>query len=503
MNRVDNRLPGIDLLNALESSVGELSAQLEQQRAAADEASASIEALVREKGAALADLAETYLPDLSPSSIAKSFSKVRADVQVFAQRRARREEQLRSELQALDRQIGDINAALDQRTIELDAAVHRREELEQEVAASLDADARFRELSVRVLQTEQQLARFESRVAEARREAEEKLPAYQNSRLFMHLESQKYGTSEYRGGPLAKRWDRWIAGLINYSHAKRGYDFLHSMPELMAAEVERRRTALAEAVEALEEIEMEHWKRHGLDEATQRGQWLGDLRDDLVAELQPLEDSREKVHEELVDAADDHGTYYRQAIERLREHLDSLADKALQRDAQRTPDETDDRIVADVRWLRDQINDARDMQQQAEDRARKLARHVKEMQYVVGRFRQSEFDSGRSNFSPNFELPVHFERYLDGAINHIELWREIRRQQSFDPTWVEKTSSQVGDALSSPTGQVILTTTAQLAAQALAVLVQNKLQGRDVFRGRGNVKGLPKMGQRFTRGDGF
>ena len=500
---MDSSLPGIDLLHALEQSVEQLHAQLNRCREAQDEAHHQLDKLIQEKIETLAELAQHYLPDLSRSSVAGSFSEVRAELREFAQRRARRVEQLRDDLHRLDAQIDELHSAVDQKTMELDQAVQRREQLEKEAAAALDEDETFRELSSRVLTSEQQLARFESRVAEARREADEKLPAYQNSRLFMHLAERNYGTPDYRAGWLAARWDRWIARLIDYPQAKRGYDFLRSMPELMAAEVERHRTALGEAVDKLEAIEMQHWTRLGLDEAIERGQQLGDQRDELVAQLQPLLTRREAVHDELAAATDEDGTYYRQAIDRLREHLDSLADKALSRTAQRTPDETDDRIVADVRWLRDQIDRTREAQQQADDDAKQLTRQVKEMQYVVGRFRQSEFDSGRSRFAADFDLPTHFQRYLEGTINHIELWREIRRGQSFDPTWVEKTSATVGDALTGPTGQAILTATAHVVGHALAVLVQNQLQRRNVFRDRPGGKGLPKMGRMFTRGDGF
>ena len=275
---MDSSLPGIDLLHALEQSVEQLQAQLNRCREAQDEAHHQLDKLIQEKIETLAELAQHYLPDLSRSSVAGSFSEVRAELREFAQRRARRVEQLRDDLHRLDAQIDELHSAVDQKTMELDQAVQRREQLEKEAAAALDEDETFRELSSRVLTSEQQLARFESRVAEARREADEKLPAYQNSRLFMHLAERNYGTLDYRAGWLAARWDRWIARLIDYPQAKRGYDFLRSMPELMAAEVERHRTALGEAVDKLEAIEMQHWTRLGLYEAIERGQQLVDQR---------------------------------------------------------------------------------------------------------------------------------------------------------------------------------------------------------------------------------
>ncbi len=487
--------PSQDILAALEDFIAQLQGELAQHTQLRDEADGRIEVLLTEKGDAMAELSQHYLPDLSPPSVAATFREVRDDVQKCVQRRDRRIEQLRGKLTALGERVAELESVLAESTKALNEAVAVRERLEREVSQSLEGDEQFRELSTRVLQSEQELVTFERRVVEARLEAEEKLPAYKASRLFQHLHRRGFGTPAYRRRGLSRWLDRWIARKIGYARASKSFDFLNSVPDLMQSEVERRQVSLTEAVEALEKIEMEHWRRHGLDEATERGDRLGDARDALATSLEPLLEQRQKLSAELSSAEDTQGDFYQQAIDRLKKHLDSLAGGVLQRQAERTPEAADDRIVADISWLRDEVDKMHEQQRNASREIRAAQQHVEGMQYVLGRFRQSEFDSQRSRFAADLNMRKLFDRFTAGEINHIELWRELRREQKFDPTWVEKATQSTGDALASETGQSIISATAHIAATALAVMVQNKLQGRG--------GGVPQFGKRFTKGDGF
>ncbi len=78
------------------------------------------------------------------------------------------------------------------------------------------------------------------------REAAEKLPQYDRSRLFRYLHDRGFGTSEYQAAGWVKSLDRWVADLIDFPNARNGYEFLKKAPGLVAAEVARRRDQFAE-----------------------------------------------------------------------------------------------------------------------------------------------------------------------------------------------------------------------------------------------------------------
>ena len=500
---MDATLPGQDVLKSLQDCVADVQLRLTQHEHVMRECDAEIANSLAEKQQVLAELAEHYLPDLSEDAIAATSHEVRDDLQAIAQRRLHALDQLQNELSAVEGQISELNEKLSQITSSLNNAVTRRQELEQRVAQSLENDESFRKLSSRILQLEQQLTMFETRVVESQREAEEKLPAYRKSRLFAYLHDRKFGTPDYQQRGMTRRLDRWVAKLIGYDRARRSYDFLTGVPVLMKIEVERRHATLTEAVQALEEMEMQHWRDAGLDEAIRQGEKLGKERDEISAQLEPLLQKRDALRDELAAAEDHHGTHYQQAIERLGQHLNALADGVLQRQAERTPDEQDDRLVAVIRGLRDVVDQSQNERLAAHQSAANDQRRIKGLQYVVGRFLQSEFESERSRFSPTLNMTQLFTTFLAGEINYIELWRELRRQQSFDPTWVEKATRNATDALNSDTGKTILSITADLASAALAMAVQNKLDNRGMVRKQSSDRGLPRMDGRFTKGDGF
>ena len=124
-----------------------------------------------------------------------------------------------------------------------------REKLEQVVSERLHGSDEFKRLSEQALTAETELERNEDRVADIKAEAEKKLPSYDHSRLFKYLYDAGYGTPAYKGKGLTRRLDGWVARMIDYPSARRGYDFLRVTPELMAQEVTRRRDKFNELMQ--------------------------------------------------------------------------------------------------------------------------------------------------------------------------------------------------------------------------------------------------------------
>ena len=223
----------------------------------------------------LLELAHHYLPEISRETIASSFREIREDLRQVLASKQRRQQQLGQELEKIETDILRQQVELDQVTEALDEKVAQREKLEAVVAERLAGHDSFQQLSGRALEAEQELDRNEQRIAEIGKEVAEKRPAYENSRLFQYLHQQGYGTPGYdpkgRKWGLTKRLDRWVARMIDYGRARRSYDFLRVTPELMQAEVDRRRrefNALMEQVEAIEDTISDEV---GLTEVLQRG----------------------------------------------------------------------------------------------------------------------------------------------------------------------------------------------------------------------------------------
>ena len=96
-------------------------------------------------------------------------------------------------------------------------------------------------------------------VRELQQSAKEKLPPYHRSALVWYLLRRKYGSADYTERGWKRRWDKWVADLIDFPRAKLGYEFLTTTPGLMATEVARRQTEfklLMQQIEAIEDLRL-------------------------------------------------------------------------------------------------------------------------------------------------------------------------------------------------------------------------------------------------------
>ena len=154
--------------------------------------------LVDRRGQTLLELAEHYLPEVDRDSVLASFRGIRDELLDVLARKQRRERQLHEDLKTDEAEALRLQAELEQATDALNEKVGERERLEEIVAERLKAHEKFQKLSKEALLAEQELQRNEERIAEIQQEASEKLPAYDNNRMFRYLYDRGFGTPEYK-----------------------------------------------------------------------------------------------------------------------------------------------------------------------------------------------------------------------------------------------------------------------------------------------------------------
>jgi chromosome segregation ATPase len=464
--------------------------------------------LMAQRGEALLKLAHHYLPEMSRETIATTFREIRQDLQQVLDRKLRRQIQLRQELEKTDTDILRQQVELDQVTEKLDEKVAQREKLEAVVAERLKAHGSFPQLSEQALQAEQKLDRNEQRITEIEREADEKLPAYEQSRLFQYLHEQGYGTPGYdpqsRKWGITKRLDRWVARMIDFSRARRSYDFLRVTPELMKAEVERRQTEFNALMEQVEAIEDTISDEIGLTEVLRDGDQLGDQRDTIVQALEGLTTTKTSQQKERQELESSRNQFYAQAIGKMKQFLASLDDARLTERARRTPEPDDDVLVKEIILLGDQLD--RTSQQTtslARDR-QSLEEQLQGLQQVLMQFQSAEFDSRRSLFSASFNLEAHLSSYLEDRENAQQLWNAIRQHQQFTPAWHDQ-SGGIGRGVDSELSYVLLRGLAEVAGAAMRSAATRGMQRRGPARRQRRIQtGRPRFPRRgFTNGRGF
>ena len=469
--------------------------------------------LLARRGEAILKLARLYLPEISRPAIESTFQGIRGDLLGILARREARRDELQAQLGRGGEEVRRRNAELDDLTARLNEKVALREQLEARVAETLKGHADFQERSKLALQAEEKLHHDEKRVEDMAREAAEKLPHYDKSRLFRYLHDRGYGTPAYQSKGWVLSIDRWVADLIDYPHARNGYEFLKNTPELVAAEVSRRRddfTGLMQQVEAIQEAEAD---RVGLTAVLAEGDALGTERDRLVHEVGRLQEEAQGLQRGLAGLDQAQNEFYKQAIERFRAFLGEAKVAMLENRARQTPEPDDDAIVAELARIDGQVDDLTPRLASLADR-RKAADRVQEgLDRVLRQYRMANYDSDRSYFE-GFDLRRHRARFEGGAIETDDLWRAIQAAQRFRPSWVNSTVEDGIQVAASPAGRVILGAIVDIAGAAMRDAAYRGVRRRSDASfptfptfpspGRGS-SGSSSSGSEggFTSGDGF
>ncbi len=500
-----NARSGHSVGNALQQGVQVLNGRLQECLNAMTELDQSAGELVERRAKAFLELAEHYLPSIDQQSVAGTFQEVRGQLMEVLTRKQRHERELQKTLEADGAEAARLEQDLDRVTDVLNEKVARREELEKIVAQRLQSDAEFQRLSKEALLAERELERDEQRVTDIQQEADEKLPSYEKSGLFQYLHKRGYGTPGYKKEGLTKRLDRWVAGLIDFPRARRGYEFLRVTPELMAHEVSRRRDQFNALMELVEACEDRHSDEVGLTAVMREGQELGQARDNLVAEIGKQQDRAVTHRQELVALESSRNVYYEQAVSRMQEFLAGLEEWRLQHASRSTPEPQDDQIVAEVIWIGEELNSTKQQGAELTSEQQTWKRRAAELQDIWQRFRRKDFDSGRSMFRPDFEIEGHLESFIRGQLGRDDLWSAIRSAQQFAPPWHEDSGHGHGRGIEIDFSHVLLRVLTEIAGQALRHVAERGMERRGRIRQQQRVEaGRPKFRNRgFTSGRGF
>jgi hypothetical protein len=496
---------GREVGRILERAAEQVRGQLGEHADGVRQLDVEMNELLSQRSETLLELARHYLPDLNLETIQNSFVEVREELLQLLLQKQRRQTEVQDQVSGAAREAEHQEAELDRVTDELNAKVAERERLEALVADRLHATPEFTALSQQALDAEGELNRNEARVAEIEEDAREKLPSYERSRLFTYLRDAGYGTARYQAGGLTRRLDGWIAKMIDFDGARRGYHFLRTTPQLMKQEVARRRDRFNELMQQVEAIEDRVSDELGLTEVLRLGQQLGVERDRLVEAVSKAQTRVLQLQHQLAQLEGRQNEFYEQAIIRLRAFLERLPEARLQRHSQSTPQPDDDALVAEVAGISDRLEAAEGRGAELERVREAWDRRFDGLQQLLQRFRQAEFDSQRSLFPRHLDVEDLIENYLAGRISSQQTWDMIQHAQRFAPTWNEQQESVFGEFPVGDVSMVLLKVLSEVAGAAMQHSAGRGMQRRGPMRHKSRqASGRPHFPRGgFTNGRGF
>ncbi|MEZ6052837.1 MAG: hypothetical protein R3C02_15865 [Planctomycetaceae bacterium] len=498
-------VPGVSVFHDLQAALEKVRAEAKALHDDWTKIDTQFDELVAERGTAFIDLARHYLPDLTQQSIANTLTQIQGDLRAILDRKERRVAELTGQLERLVVERDKSSDELAEITSRLNEKVRQRDLLQQQVTQTLSENPQFKHLTEQAVASELELHRNEQRVREIMREADEKLPAYEQSRLFQYLYRRGFGTPAYASRGLTRRLDRWVGRMIEFQQSRKSYEFLKSTPGLMQAEVERRHAEFDEQMNAIEAFERREADSSGLTVVLDEGEQLGWQRDGLVKRVDEQKQRCQEVEQELIKLQQSQGQFYEEALTRFRTFLSQTETAVLEHHARKTPEPTDDELVSRVKWLSTEIDRLQPQVVAISSTYRNLEEQASGLDFVLRRYQQSNFDSERSSFENGFDVDEYIDRFRKGVTDKDSLWQSIRSRQDFAPTWIEQTAGGASNVLEHPLAQVL----AQAMVQAAGAALQQSAN-RSVTRRTGQHRGgtgipinVPTPTFRRTNGPSF
>jgi len=446
----------------LMAGYAELQSKMQSARSQATAAAERRESLDDDRADVIVRLAEHYLPELTPETVRDSWRELRPSMQKILARKQDHTARIQSKLDDLTGRREQLDSQLVEFNRQLDEAVDSQQELARKVEEQLREDPEFVELSDRAAVAEAALERAEENLKGIEQDAEKKLPAYHDSTLFSYLRDRGFGTAQYSHRGLTRRMDRALARFIDYRQARKNYEFLLTTPVQMRQIIEEDREAFDTVMDELERQRDRVAKRLGLPAKITEVEKLEGQRSAQLTRLDKLLQETESVRAELTNLDDSRGPYYREAIELVRGMLERIDSRELERRAERTPDITDDQIVAGLAGVENDIEKLDGTARRHQTEIAAVQRNLDELGRLMQRFRAAKFDSSRSQFIGSFDIVSD----LDWAIESKGmdwLWDRIRASQRWGPTAME----QVTKIATHPMTQILVNAMAHAAGGAL------------------------------------
>lgn len=456
-------LPGPLLHQQLMDAYTRLQDEISDSRNTIMQSGEEREELDQQRDDALVRLAEHYLPELSPDAIDETWSELRSSITLVLRRKEDHASQTKLRLDDLTNERNESEQRLIDLNTQLDEAIESREKIVGQIETTLRDDAKFAELSDRAAMAEVALERAEANLDEIDQDAARKLPSYDASTLFRYLYDRGYGTSKYSSRGMTRQFDRMLARYIDFSHAKKGYEFLLRTPGHMREIIAEDRDALETVMQELERRRDEIADSHGLVDASKLCSKLEKERDALLKKLEDFLERTKSVQAEWRELEDPRGTYYQEAIGQFREMLSAMSSRDLKRRAEKTRDITDDQIVARLLGVESDIEQMDRSARSRQSAVKDDYVFLEDLGKLIQRFRAAQFDSARSQFVDSFNLDGEIQDARD-EVDIDRLWKRLRKAQR----WGSWGGSQSSRNRSNPLTHVLINAMGQAAGGTLS-----------------------------------
>ncbi len=499
-------IKGVEVLNSIQANIGSRETLHRKSLDFVNNLEVSINSLFELREDLLEDLAREFLPELEANSLHGSLIELKNNITNHIRVQDLQTKKINDTLNKLEHSRNDLENQISSSGEQLDILSSKRDELEELASQELEKIPNYQDLRTKIEQVSAQIVQNQQRVTSLNQEQEEKLPAYNDCPLFSYLVSSKYRTDSYKKKGLTRVLDSWVAGITDFNKHKRLYDFLNEVPKMVGLEVQRRKEELESLLKEVKVYEEEVFNKIGLSNVIKDGIQLGEIREDLLEDLEELESKMDKKEETLEILESGKGNEYEKALDLISEFFKIKSLTELKDLARKKAGTTDDKIVLEIEKIENRLKNKQSEFKQISNEYKGTAKSLEKLRRLKNWFVRNNFDSDRSFFK-NSPMGI----ISSGDFNFEQAKQQFGKMQSFQRQMRTPLGKSYRDSgMSDELTRAILQGMGNIAGGMVRRRSRSRgsiFGGGPVFRGMGGKKGTifgsGHGGGGFSSGEGF
>ncbi|MCM2370860.1 coiled-coil domain-containing protein [Aporhodopirellula aestuarii] len=415
-----------DLFRQIDDEIASAGGLIESIRQSNRASAHRITALIEKRTDAFVRLAEHYLPALTQQTLAQAWHEVHGRIRevLLAQSDACR--QMQVHLSKLNDRCDHLEHQLAETTERFEKA--RRDLLSKtgNFQKALREDPEISRLSAEITEVDQEIQRGIAALEYVAADAQKKLPDFEECELFRYLREQNYGTPLYTKTGLERRWDRWIARLIDFDKANASYEYLTEAPDSINNLIREKQERYKQLLVALEAARGRAAEIHGVEEQTLLRDKLAEQVESLERECTEAKWDRAILESDLQVAEDINGEYYQKALAIYSEFLKSSQPDTLAVYAACTESPVDDQICARIRSLQAEIESEQAESTAHVDRIIELGKYRAGLSELSKKLRNHiRHSSGEIKLREDFRFDIVLSDMRDLHLSPMKTWRRL------------------------------------------------------------------------------
>ena len=417
-----------DVLRHVEAELDEARQRVAFAQRSIPDLAEDLQDLAEQRTDSFIELARHYLPDLSHQSMVGSWSEVRSEIEDLLLRKNDQQRGLRKEHAKLESKKQRLQTKLDQLAQEAERAKSALDSKMGNYRKQLREDPKILELDEAIVRTDRQIELALSQLKIAEVEARRKLPDYEECALFDYLRDRQFGTPAYAARGIERRWDRWVARLIEYRDAKKSFDFLSETPDVMKVMIKEKQVKYLELLRQLQSAQEDAKTKFGIHKQTDLWNDIGKQLAQTEEEMVDLRTEADALHDRIIRLDDVEGKFYRESIEIYRRFLMDLEPSVLKVYASCTDSPVDDEICARLRNLQAEFDRA---QERSNEHKRSIATEegfVAALHDLASRLRfHLRNTPGVCSVHGELDMPRLLGRMQAAELSVDDVWQTLRQ----------------------------------------------------------------------------